>query len=166
MVGNSSGFGCRFLKNSQPWRGLAGVEYFAIRSFHQPAELVRQGGDSGKALQKIQGNSFAFEQGSGAAGYVGYAISFVEMISVLAEDFETTDAPSNFVDYREDFASGQDQRFSRQEVSRGLTILGYAGLRSDIAPSYVFLKGLPDNVNNLRGHSVWPVEFRIQLTWL
>jgi hypothetical protein len=152
VISNSAGFGCRFLKDSQAWRGLAGVEYLAIRSFDQCAELVGQGGDSGETLEKIEGYPFAFEKRSGAAGYVGYAIAFVQVVTVFVEDFQVVHSSPDFVDDAEEFGSGQDQAFSREEVSRGSPVLRYAGLGGDVSRSYVFLKGLADNVNNLRGH--------------
>jgi hypothetical protein len=70
--------------------------------------LPGQSGYAREALEEVEGYSFAFEQGSGRAGHVGYAISLKKVVSVLVEDFQIGYAPSKFVDDREEFGSRED----------------------------------------------------------
>ena len=59
------------LQTAQPRRGLAGIEHPAVRCLPRSGgEPVRQRGDAGEALQKIQRHTLAFEQRSGIAGTV------------------------------------------------------------------------------------------------
>jgi hypothetical protein len=152
MVGDSSGSGCRLLKKAKAGRGLAGIEHLAVRSFGKGAELVGQCGDSREALEEIQSYSFAFEQGSGATGHVGYAVSFLHVISVIVEDFEMVYPSSDIVNRLEEFGSGQNHILSGQEVSRSSTVFRHARLGSYVSGAYVFVKSQADNVNELRGH--------------
>ncbi len=75
----------RFFEMAHSGRGLARIEHLALRSFDDRGVFVREGCYSGKALEKIQSHSFAFEQRAGEASDGGDAVAFLKVVAVFVE---------------------------------------------------------------------------------
>src|SRR5436190_210939 len=64
MVLAAAAFDGVFLESTPTGSGFAGIENFCARAAHRIHELARERGDSGEALNEIQGDAFGSENGT------------------------------------------------------------------------------------------------------
>ena len=89
---------------------------------------MRQRGDAGQALEKIESHPFAFEQCAGEAAYGGDPVAFFEPVAILVQDVEFFHAAASFIDRGQQRDAGQHQRGAGEEDSGSAAIRRNASL--------------------------------------
>src|SRR4051794_40240699 len=102
MIGHATGGGGPLLQGAEPRRGLAGIEHAAPRACDGGGVGARGGCDAAQALEEVEDDAFALEEGAGAASDVGEDFAIVAGIAIALEDVEFLDAAAEGVDFGEE----------------------------------------------------------------
>ncbi len=114
---------------------------------------MRQGGDTREPLQKIQGDTFAFEQRARGTNYVRDANALIDAVAIAMSNLKVFHAAANFINDGEKVDAGEDQRFTREEEAGGAAAHRNAGLRSDISQTDILGESALHSVDDFRMHS-------------
>ena len=107
VVGDASGFGCRFFQLAQAWGGFSCIQNAAVGVGYFFCECLGQGGYSGEALEEVQGCSLSFQEGAGFGRGLWLLLSFGgEGVAVFVVEFDV------FVEFGQDRCAGQCQGFA------------------------------------------------------
>src|ERR1035437_1698719 len=145
--------GCLF-ENTKSGGGLAGVEDLAARAFDGSGELGGGGGHTAEALQEVEGDAFAGEQGAGASADGGDDFAIGAAVAILLEDVELIDAAAQLVDFPEQAHARESERLAGQKTAGGHAGFRHAGDAGDIASADVFFEREADDF----GHEGWQAE--------
>ena len=117
----------------------------AARALYGIGELARGGGHSAEALQEVEGDAFAGEQGTGASADGGDDFAIGAAVAILLEDIELIDAAAQLVDLPKESDAREGERLAGQKTSGGHACFGHAGDAGDIARADVFFERETDN---------------------
>src|ERR1035437_3132692 len=124
--------GCLF-ESTQSGRGLAGIEDLAARTFDGGGVEARGGGHAAEALQEVEGNALAGEEGAGDRCTDGDIIAIGAAVAILLEDVELIDAAAKLVDLPEQAPARETERLAGQKTAGGAAGFRDAGGWGDVA---------------------------------
>src|ERR1035438_85830 len=134
-----------FFESTQSGGGFAGVEDLAARALDGGGEVAGGGGYAAEALQEIEGDAFAGEQGARRAADGGDDVAIGAAVAILLEDVELIDAAAQLVDFPEQADAGESERLAGEEASGGAAGCRNAGDAGDVAGADVFFEGEADD---------------------
>jgi hypothetical protein len=139
VVGDSSGGSGVFLEESQPGRGLTGVEDLAPGSLDLAGEGTGLRGDSAQALEEVEGGPFALEEPASGASDFREDFSVFDGVSVVLEEVEIVEHE------RQDFSSGEYEVLASEKPADGTAAGWDTGGAGDVACSDVLFEGAADD---------------------
>ncbi len=145
VIGDAAGCGGRLFERAQAGGGLAGVEHAAAGAGDGIGVLAGESGDAAQALEEVEGDALAFEQGAGAAADSGEDLAIDAGIAIVLEELQVIDAAAQGVDLGEQVEPGDDEGLAGQEAAGGHLGFGDAGAAGDIAGADVFFEREADD---------------------
>lgn len=144
MVGDAAGRGGLFFEQAETGSSFAGIEDADAGAFDS-ADIARgEGGDTGEALEEVEGDAFAGKQRARRTFDIGDGRAGGELVAIVGAEFEQADTAAEVVDDGQDDGSGEDEILTGEEGAGGLRAGGDAGVGSDIARADVFVEGAGD----------------------